>query len=124
MSISSLSKVKSIGLVNKPFRTAFDRLALGFGIAVGGYHDDRHVRPHLPDLGQHLQARHAGHVDVREDQDQRLFNRAGNARQRVVRRNRKVHHETLCAQVPAELLTEQRLDVGLIVNHKHQHVHV
>jgi hypothetical protein len=30
----------------------------------------------------------------------------------------------LRAQIPAELLAEQRLDVGLIINHKHQHVHV
>jgi len=67
---------------------------------------------------------HPGHVDVREDQDQRLLDGRGNARQRVRRRTGEIHHETLCAQVPAELLAEQRLDVGLIINHKHQHVHV
>jgi hypothetical protein len=48
----------------------------------------------------------------------------GDPRQRVRRRNRKIHHEALRAQIPPELLAEQRLDVGLVVNHKNQNAHV
>ena len=124
VSISSRSRVKSIGLVNKPVGAAFDRLALGFGIAIGGDHDDGHVGPHLLDLGQHLEAGHAGHVDVGQDQDQRLLDGAGDARQRIRRRNGKIHHETLRAQIAAELLAEQRLDVGLVIDHQNQNAHV
>ncbi len=40
------------------------------------------------------------------------------ARQRVRRRNGKIHHKALRAQVTPELLTEQLLDVGLIIHHK------
>ena len=76
------------------------------------------------DLGQHLKAGHAGHVDVREDQDQRLLDGVGDARQRVRRRNGKIHHEALRAQIAPELLAEQRLDVGLVVDHKNQNAHV
>ena len=76
------------------------------------------------DLGQHLQPGHAGHVDVGQDQDQRLLDRAGDARQRVGRRIGKIHHEALRAQVAPELLAEQRLDVGLVIDHKNQNAHV
>jgi hypothetical protein len=30
----------------------------------------------------------------------------------------------LCAQIPPELLAEQRLDVGLVVNHQDQYAHI
>ena len=36
----------------------------------------------------------------------------------------KFHHEALRTQIPAELLAKQRLDVGFIIDHKHQNVHV
>jgi hypothetical protein len=78
----------------------------------------------FPDPGQHFKAGHAGHVDVGKDQDQRLFDGVGDAHQRVGRRNSKIHHETLRAQVAPELLAKQRLDVGLVVDHKDQNVHV
>jgi hypothetical protein len=77
-----------------------------------------------PDPGQHFQAAHAGHVDIRQDQDQRLLDGAGNARQRVGRRQRKVHRETLRAQVAPEMLTKQRFDVRFVVDNQHQNVHV
>ena len=47
------------------------RLALGLGIAIGGDHDDRHIRARRLRLRQQLQPAHARHVDVGEDQDQR-----------------------------------------------------
>ena len=53
-----------------------------------------------------------------------LLDGVGNARQRVGGRNGKVHHETLRAQVAPELLAEQRLDVGLVIDHKNQNAHV
>ena len=46
------------------------------------------------------------------------------ARQRIRRRIGKIHHETLRAQIAAELLAEQRLDVGLVIHHKNQNAHV
>ena len=49
---------------------------------------------------------------------------AGNARQRVGRRQGKVHRETLRAQVAPEMLTKQRLDVGFVVDNQNQNVHV
>src|SRR6267154_2199959 len=53
------------GLGQQPGRTAFYRLPPGFGIAVGGDHDDGDVGSHLPDFWQHLKPGHAGHVNVR-----------------------------------------------------------
>ncbi len=76
------------------------------------------------DLGQHFQPGHAGHVDVGQDQDQRLLDRAGDAGQRIRRRIGKVHHETLRAQIAPELLAEQRLDVGFVIDHQDQNAHV
>jgi hypothetical protein len=67
---------------------------------------------------------HAGHVDVGQDQDQRLLCRAGDASQRLSRRIGKLHHEALRAQVAPKLLTEQRLDIGFVVNHQDKNAHV
>jgi hypothetical protein len=39
------------GLGQQPGRAAFDRLAPGLGIAIGGNHDDGNVGPHLSCLG-------------------------------------------------------------------------
>jgi hypothetical protein len=36
----------------------------------------------------------------------------------------KIHHEALRTQIPAELLAKQRLNVGLVIDHKHQNGHV
>ena len=40
------------------------------------------------------------------------------------RRIGEIHHEALRAQIATELLAEQRLDVGLVIDHKHQDIHV
>ena len=73
------------GLGQQPGRTAFYRLPLGFGIAVGGDHDDGDVGSHLPDFWQHLKPGHAGHVDVREDQYQGLLDGSRDPRQGIRR---------------------------------------
>ena len=36
---------------------------------------------------------------------------------------RKIHRETFRAQIAPEMLAEQRLDVGLVIDHQNQHVH-
>ena len=36
----------------------------------------------------------------------------------------KIHHETLRAQIAAELLAEQCLDVGLVIHHENKNIHV
>src|SRR6478735_8446011 len=53
------------GFGKQPGCAAFCRLPSGFGITVGGDHDDGDVGSHLPDFGKHLKSRHTGHVDVR-----------------------------------------------------------
>ncbi len=68
------------------------------------------------DFRQHFKAAHAGHVDVGQDQDQRLL--AGTAiRARASVPNRKIHHEALRAQVAPKLLAKQRLDIGFVIDH-------
>ena len=74
--------------------------------------------PDLLHLWQHFEPGHAGHVDVGEDQDQRLLDGGGDARKRIRRRIGKIHHEALGAQIAPELLAEQRLHVGLVIHHK------
>jgi hypothetical protein len=49
---------------------------------------------------------------------------AAPTRQRVRGGSCEIHHETLPAQVPPELLAEKRLDIGFVINHKNQNAHV
>ena len=58
-------------LGQKAYRAALDRFPPCFSVAIGRDHDDRNVGPLRPHLRQHLQPAHAGHIDVRQDQDQR-----------------------------------------------------
>ena len=49
---------------------------------------------------------------------------AGDARQRVGGRMGEIHHEALRAQIAPELLAKQFLNIGLVIDHKDQYVHV
>jgi hypothetical protein len=69
---------------------------------------------------QHFEPGHARHVDVGEDEDQRVFRSARNLYERIGRGHRKLHSQAPGTQVPTEMLAKQRLDVGLVVGHQNQ----
>ena len=46
------------------------------------------------------------------------------SRQRVRGRMGEVHHKALCAQIAPELLAEQCLNIGFVIDHKNQNAHV
>src|SRR5579859_3509035 len=68
-----------------------ERLAFGVLITIGRDHEDRHFWPRCLDLREHLQAAHAWHVDVREDQDQRWIGNRLYPLQRIQGRVRELH---------------------------------
>src|SRR5208282_3879691 len=47
--------------------TVLQSLAFRLGVAVGGNHDDRDIRPQCLGLGQEFKTAHPRHVDVGED---------------------------------------------------------
>jgi hypothetical protein len=49
---------------------------------------------------------------------------SGDARQRVGGGIGKIHDETLGAKIAPELLSEQRLHIGLVIHHKNENAHV
>ena len=112
-----------MGLVSNP-RAALYRLTLGFGIAVGGDHDDGDARPHLLDLRQHFKTGHSGHIDVRQYQYWWLLNSTRDTRQRLRGGLRKIHREAAVADVASELLAKQRLNIGFVVNNKNKQAHL
>ena len=65
-------------LVDEVEGAAADGLRAGRAGAVPGDHDDRHVRHRLEPL-QHVEAVHAGHLDVEEDEVGRLALEQGDA---------------------------------------------
>ena len=70
----------------------------------------------LLDLWKHLESAHAGHVDVRQDQDQRRIRDRLYLFQRSRGRQSKLHDETPRAQIASELLAEHALDIGLVID--------
>ena len=73
LSICCRNRAKSIGLVSSLGGAASSCLASGLVVTIGGDHDDRHRRAALAfHLRQHLEAAHPRHVDVGENQHQRL----------------------------------------------------
>src|SRR4030081_818839 len=98
------------------YRALFDRLAPRFRVALSGDHDYRETRPLRAPLRQHLEPAHAGHVDVRQNQDQRRIGNVCGAGQRRRRRRGELHREAPGAQIAPELLTEQGLDIGLVID--------
>jgi Arm domain-containing DNA-binding protein len=59
--------------------------------AVGGHHDDRQIGAPLLDLPQQRKSVHAGHVDVRENDDQLRLD-AGELVQRILTGTREMQH--------------------------------
>ena len=64
-------EAKIYGFGQQPCCSKFYRSLSGLIVSVSSYHNDRDIRARFPDLRKHLKAAHTGHVDVREDQDQR-----------------------------------------------------
>ena len=115
-------KVRKIDrLGEQTCRAALDRPAASLCVAIGGDHDDRHVGPHLPRLGQKVKATHAWHVNVGENQNQASLS-FDNYFERLNRGARKIHREPGLAQIAAELLAKQVLDIGLVVNDENEPV--
>src|SRR6185295_12159642 len=65
----------------------------------------------------------AGHVDVGQHEYQRHVFGPIDLQKRTGRRLRELHHEAAGLDVAAELLAEQRLDIGLVVDHQDQQAH-
>src|SRR5262249_34738985 len=67
-------------------------------------------------LRQHLQPAQAGHVDVRKDQDQGGIACIDRALKGCRRRRGELHLKPPRPQIAPELLTEQHLDIRLIID--------
>jgi hypothetical protein len=74
-------------------------------------------------FGKSLEAAHAGHVDVGQDQNQGFACGIADALQGAIRRLRKIHFEAVVAQIAPELLAKQHLDIGLVVNNENKEAH-
>src|SRR5215472_6429013 len=92
-------------------------------IAVRCDHDDRQVGQHFPHARQQFKATHSGHIDVGEKQDQRPFLGFPDPIDRLPARGSKIHHEPPGAHLTTELLTEQHLHIGFVINHEDEQVH-
>jgi hypothetical protein len=92
-------------------------------IAVGGDHDDRDIRSQCFGLGQEFKTAHPRHVDVGQDQDESTVACIGDALKCYGGGLGKLHGEPASAKVVSKLLSEQNLDIGLIVDHENEHVH-
>ena len=76
---------------------------------------------HFARFGQKVEAAHAGHVHVGENQNQTGLG-FGDYFERLHPRPREIHLEPGRAQVAAELLAKQSLDIGLVVDHENKRV--
>ena len=74
-------------------------------------------------LGQKFKAAHPRHVDVGQDQNERLVACIGDALKRHGSRLGKFHREATGAEIAPELLPEQQLNIGLIINHENKKAH-
>src|SRR5262249_56467526 len=72
-------------------------------------------------FGQELEAAHARHIDVGQNQYERA--RIADALKRCRRRLGKFHRKATGPKVAAELLTKQHFNVGLIINNKDKKFH-
>ena len=111
------------GLGQKRFGAPFQSLPFCLSIAIGGDHDNRDVRPRGLRLGQKLKAAHTGHVDVRQNQDERLIASTGDELKCRIGGLGKFHRESARAKIVPKLLPEQNLHVRLVINHENKQVH-
>src|SRR5882672_6521397 len=103
----------------KTYCAALDRLTTRLRVAIGGDHDNGNVGPLRAHLRQHFEPAHAGHVDIRQNQNQRRIGNLGGADQRRGRRWREFHCEASGTQVAAELLPEQGFNIGFVIDDKY-----
>ena len=101
----------------------FQRLALGLGIAIGGDHDDRDIRSGSLGLGQEFKPAHPRHVDVGQDQDERSVAGIADALKRRRRGLGKFHGKAASAEIAPELLAEQQLNIGFVINNENEKAH-
>ena len=71
-------------------------------------------------LGNKFETAHPGHIDVRQDQNERGVSCIADTLQRGGSRLSELHVKSAGAQIAPELLAKQHFDVGLIVNHENK----
>jgi len=89
-------------------------------ITIGGDHDDRDIWPEGFGFRQEFKTAHARHIDVRHDHDERHARRVADALKRNWTGLNKLHSEPPGAEVMAEALAKQHLDIGFIVDHENK----
>src|SRR5829696_8024968 len=119
--VAQAAKIDWLG--QQCFSAAVQGFLPGFCVAVGGYHDDRHVWSRSPRLGQKFKAAHSRHVDVGKNQDQRGASDIRYTLQRCTSRLCELHHEPTRFEVVAEPLPKQQLHILLIVDDQDKDTH-
>jgi hypothetical protein len=115
-------KVREIDRLGEQTRRgALNRPAASLCVAIGGDHDDRHVGPRLPRLGRRSRPLMPGMLASERIRIRLAFS-FGDYFKRLDRRARGIHREPGCAQIAAELLAKQVLDIGLVVNDENERV--
>lgn len=103
--------------------TPLDGLLSRAIIPIGGDHDHWNIRPHFPHLRKHIEARHAGHIDVRQDEDQRPCRSFRNPRKGIGSGASKLHLKALGPQIATETLPKEIFDIFFIINNEDENTH-
>ena len=74
-------------------------------------------------LGQQFKTAHPRHVDIGQDEDERTVASIGDALKRHQGGLCKLHRKAAVAEIAPELLAEQSLHIGLIIDHEDEKVH-
>jgi hypothetical protein len=93
-------------------------------VTVRRHHHHRQIGPALLDLSEQIQSVHLGHVDVREDHDQRRLYPVAQQVQRLAARVGEMHHIGAVARLAAKLLAEQLGDIGLVIDNQDADAHM
>src|SRR5271169_5331293 len=101
----------------------FISAAPAIGVAIGAHHHDREIGEPLFDLAQQLQAVHARHVDVRQDDCHARLDPASQQSQRLLARGGEMDYVSALAGLAAKALAEQLGDIGLVVDDQDADTH-
>src|SRR5271156_5971427 len=112
------------GLGEQRLSAAFENCSSCFCVAVRRDHDHGNVGPCGPYLWQQVQAAHPRHVDIREDQNERLTGDGVDQLKRFGCRAREIHLEAAITNLAPELLAEQCLNVGFVIDHEDTRAHI
>jgi hypothetical protein len=73
---------------------------------------------------QEFKPAHTGHIDVRQNQDQRHRIGITDFLKGAISRPSKLHCKAAGTDVAPELLAKQVFDVGFIIDHEYKRIHV